>query len=98
MTMMTVDGLDDYNDLLFFTGVWVGSGFHGFWVHWVWDFVFRCSPCSGRVSRMSLRLRQSHSLRSHLANQYKILCEYFFQLSDELNVFQSISVSKVHAR
>ena len=77
MTMMTVDGLDDYNDLFALIGVlvWVRHGSAGSGFQWVWDFVFRFSPCSDRVFRISLRLRQSHSLRSHLANQYKILCD-----------------------
>jgi hypothetical protein len=52
MTMMTVDGLDDYNDLLFF--YWcLGLGW--FWVSWLlgplglgFHFSF-FSPCSDRV-------------------------------------------------
>jgi hypothetical protein len=57
MTMMTVDGLDDYNDLLFSLvfgfGLVLGLMAFGSIGFGIWFFVF--SPCSDRVSRISLR-------------------------------------------
>lgn len=61
----------------------VTAGFHGFGStgFGISFFVFLSFLIRG--SWGSLRLRQSHSLRSHLANQYKILYECYSLLNDE---------------